>query len=103
MLKGADSFAFQVVYQQKNITILEDFVRRRYSQLEYLLSVCTGSQTLALSGVLDGKRATTNKAAWSAVTSLNSKVNWVPSARWVVDGNIWTSSGVAAGELKRDA
>jgi transcriptional regulator GlxA family with amidase domain len=24
-------------------------------------------------------------------------VNWVAKARWVVDGNIWTSSGVSAG------
>jgi len=27
----------------------------------------------------------------------NKAVNWVPKARWVVDGNIWSSSGVAAG------
>jgi transcriptional regulator GlxA family with amidase domain len=25
------------------------------------------------------------------------KVDWVGKARWVVDGNIWTSSGVTAG------
>ncbi len=24
-------------------------------------------------------------------------INWVAKARWVVDGNIWTSSGVSAG------
>lgn len=24
-------------------------------------------------------------------------MTWVPKARWVVDGNIWTSSGVSAG------
>jgi len=24
-------------------------------------------------------------------------VDWVAKARWVVDGNIWTSSGIAAG------
>lgn len=24
-------------------------------------------------------------------------IQWVPKARWVVDGNIWTSSGVTAG------
>lgn len=24
-------------------------------------------------------------------------VNWVPKARWVVDGDIWTSSGISAG------
>lgn len=25
------------------------------------------------------------------------KTNWVPRARWVVDGNTWTASGVTAG------
>jgi transcriptional regulator GlxA family with amidase domain len=30
--------------------------------------------------------------------SLRSKdITWVPRARWVVDGNVWTSSGVTAG------
>lgn len=24
-------------------------------------------------------------------------VDWVPRARWVVDGNVWSSSGVSAG------
>ncbi|KAJ7737361.1 hypothetical protein B0H16DRAFT_1466284 [Mycena metata] len=24
-------------------------------------------------------------------------IKWVPQARWVIDGNVWTSSGVAAG------
>lgn len=24
-------------------------------------------------------------------------MEWVPKARWVVDGNIWTSSGISAG------
>ena len=30
-------------------------------------------------------------------TSTGPKVNWVHTARWVPDGNIWTSSGVSAG------
>lgn len=25
------------------------------------------------------------------------KVNWVHRARWVSDGNVWTSSGISAG------
>src|SRR4051794_24506984 len=80
-------------------TSVQDFIRSRYHQLKYLLSVCTGSGALANSGVLNGKRATTNKATWAGVTKLGKNVTWVPSARWVVDGNIWTSSGVSAGEL----
>jgi putative intracellular protease/amidase len=28
-----------------------------------------------------------------------NNIEWVAEARWVVDGNVWTSSGVAAGVL----
>ncbi|CAF1106007.1 unnamed protein product [Rotaria sp. Silwood1] len=75
---------------------ITSFIKKRYSTLKYLLSVCTGSILVAAAGILDGRKATSNKAAWSfAIT--NKAVDWVPKARWVVDGNIWSSSGVAAG------
>ncbi|KAK6358717.1 hypothetical protein TWF730_008040 [Orbilia blumenaviensis] len=82
---------------ENNDTSIEDFVKARYPKLQYLLSVCTGATSLARAGVLDGKKATTNKMAWKEVTEQGPAVNWVASARWVEDGNIWTSSGVAAG------
>ena len=85
------------VLEENNDTAIEDFVVARYPQLEYLLSVCTGSVSLARSGVLEGRSATTNKAAWAWAVTHGKNVTWVPSARWVQDGNIWTSSGVAAG------
>jgi len=45
-------------------------------------------------GLLDGKRATSNKQAWESLEQF-PKVNWVKKARWVEDGNIITSSGKA--------
>ncbi|KAK7921521.1 class I glutamine amidotransferase-like protein [Apiospora marii] len=81
--------------------VVEDFLRRRADQADYILGVCTGSALLARAGLLDGRRATTNKAAWGWVTGAgsdsNPNITWVPSARWTVDGKVWTSSGVAAG------
>lgn len=74
-----------------------DFIRQRFPSLQYLITVCTGSGLAARSGVLDGRRATTNKLAWEATTALRPQVNWVHRARWVTDGNIWTSSGISAG------
>lgn len=89
------------VLEQHNDTAVEDFIAERYPQLKYLLSVCTGAVSVAKSGLLEGRRATSNKAAWKWVVGYGKNVTWVPTARWVVDGNIWTSSGVAAGRFPR--
>lgn len=67
------------------------------STASVLTSVCTGSGLLASAGLLDGCRATSNKRAFSWAREQGPEVAWVPEARWVQDGNRWTSSGVAAG------
>lgn len=64
---------------------------------ELVMTVCTGSILLAMTGVLDGRRATTNKLDFTATIPLGPKVEWVPQARWVEDGKFFTSSGVSAG------
>ena len=48
---------------------------------EYILTVCTGSILFSKTGLLNGKRATSNKRLFA----------------WTKDGNIYTSSGVSAG------
>lgn len=63
----------------------------------YCLSVCTGSALIAKTGLLNNKKATSNKKAFDWVVSINSDVNWIKKARWVVDGKYYTSSGVSAG------
>lgn len=63
----------------------------------YILSVCTGSALLARTGILNGKKATTNKRAFNWVVEQGDEVIWIKKSRWVNDGNIFTSSGVSAG------
>ncbi len=74
-----------------------DWLRRCAKEAEMVMTVCTGSALLAQTGLLDGKRATTNKMFFKWPESTWPKVEWVREARWVEDGTFWTSSGVSAG------
>ncbi|WP_238886655.1 DJ-1/PfpI family protein [Clostridium sp. YIM B02551] len=67
------------------------------SKAKYILTVCTGTALLAKTEILNNRKATTNKKAFAWVAEQNEKVLWVKQARWVKDGNIYTSAGVSAG------
>ena len=82
--------------QLRNPKIL-DFLKKRHAESVWTTSVCTGSALLAKAGILDGLRATSNKAFFSIAKNQSSKVDWAESARWVEDGKVFTSSGVSAG------
>ncbi|KAF6745321.1 DJ-1/PfpI family protein [Ephemerocybe angulata] len=75
------------------------FIRTVFPSLRYLIAVCTGNALVARAGLLDGKKATGNKASWAWLTTHgNGKVHWVAQARWVRSSEkIWSTSGVSAG------
>ena len=76
---------------------LMSWLRERAAKAEIVASVCSGSALLAKAGLLDGRRATSNKQYFSLATAQGPKVNWIKEARWVDDGDRVTSSGVSAG------
>ncbi|KAF1831567.1 class I glutamine amidotransferase-like protein [Decorospora gaudefroyi] len=82
---------------RRDMTAEIAFVETMYPKLKYIISICTGASILSRAGILNGRNATTNKRAWAWVTSTGPNVTWVPTARWVEDGNIWSSSGISAG------
>jgi transcriptional regulator GlxA family with amidase domain len=72
-------------------------LKEAVGKAETMLCICTGAALLAKAGLLTGRRATTNKRAFAWVSAQKEGVYWQKSARWVVDGKFYTSSGVSAG------
>lgn len=77
--------------------VLHHWLRQRAEKAEIVMSVCSGSAILARAGLLDGRKATTNKRSFKLLTAPKSEVEWVKQARWVDEGDRVTSSGVSAG------
>ncbi|MEN9867512.1 MAG: hypothetical protein RL748_3102 [Pseudomonadota bacterium] len=73
------------------------WLRAMDERVGLMTSVCTGAALLARAGLLDGKPATTNHAAFDLVAAQGPLVQWDRSSRWVDAGRYITSAGVSAG------
>lgn len=80
----------------KNPAVLQ-WIRDVSEHAERVMAVCTGTILLGMTGLLDGRRATTNKLDFAQTIHHAPNVDWVKEARWVEDGKFFTSSGVSAG------
>jgi transcriptional regulator GlxA family with amidase domain len=63
----------------------------------WILSVCSGAFTLAKSGLLDGRRATTHWMHADRLARDFPRIDVDPDVLFVQDGNIITGAGTAAG------
>lgn len=76
-----------------------EFIAKTAPKVKHVLTICTGSALAARAGIMDGKRATTNKMSWPIQFGPNT--TWVGRARWVEDDSgpvpIWSSSGITSG------
>jgi len=73
------------------------WVTRTASGCDHLLSVCSGSLVLAVTGLLKGLSATTHHQVFDELTELAPETQIVRNRRFVDNGKILTSAGVAAG------
>jgi len=87
---------FGTIQELQNPATLS-FLKQRVPLAKISMSVCSGSWLLGKAGLLDGRRATSNKFYFKMATQQSDRVDWASEARWVEDGPIFTSSGVSAG------
>lgn len=72
-----------------------DWVRQIDEQSLYTTSVCTGAWVLGASGLLKGRKASTN---WYREHEFLTQYEALPAdERYTRDGKYWTSAGVSAG------
>lgn len=74
---------------------LHDWIRKIDTHTKYTASVCTGGWILGATGLLEGKRASTN---WYREEEFLQKYKAIPAhERYTQEGKYWTSAGVTAG------
>lgn len=76
---------------------LLDWIREQASQVELLLSVCTGALLLAKSGLTQGMKLTTHHLAIPELEALVSKESIDGKERFIDNGKVILSAGVSAG------
>ena len=74
-----------------------DWIRAAAARARRTASVCTGALLLAKIGWLKGQRATTHWAALDLLASIDDEITVERELRWVDEGAVVTSAGVAAG------
>jgi len=97
MIPGGNTGPLIEDRQSEEVKALINWVQEMDKQVQLMTSVCTGAAVLALSGVLDGKPATTNQSVFAWISTFGPRVLWDNVSRWVDAGHYVTSSGVSAG------
>lgn len=92
----SDGIAFGSRREMNNPVVLE-WVKKQASQVELLLSVCTGALILGQAGLLNGLKATTHFMALDSLRAISTEIEVVEKVRYVDNGTVILSAGVSAG------
>jgi transcriptional regulator GlxA family with amidase domain len=77
--------------------VLTDWIKARSPEAEVVLSVCTGALLPAKAGLLDGLEATTHHGAIDLLRQTAPKTTVHADRRFVDNGRVACSAGIAAG------
>ncbi len=80
----------------KNKKII-DWIKNQSDKVSHIISVCTGANILAETGILDGKSATTFMPILKKFAERFPKINVLNNTRYVDNGKIITSGGLSSG------
>jgi putative intracellular protease/amidase/YHS domain-containing protein len=98
-------YTFETAPQPKVIVIpaeeaseaMLQWIRKSSAGTDVTMSVCVGAIVLARTGLLDGKSATTHHDAYKHFANEFPKVHLIRGVRFVEEGNLATSGGLACG------
>ena len=82
---------------EMNNSFLLSWIKDTFQNLEYLLSVCTGSFIIANTGLLNGLKATTHHSAFDEFKKSFPEIEPVINKKFVDNGKIVTAAGVSSG------
>jgi transcriptional regulator GlxA family with amidase domain len=94
--QGADYVIVPAIYEGEAYEPLLGWLRAQAGRGATIVGVCDGVLTVANTGLLEGKRATTH---WRTIDDIERKhpgTRWTRNTRYIADGNIITTSGVSA-------
>lgn len=74
-----------------------DFIAKMGAKNKVIMSVCVGLYSLANTGLLNGKKATTHYLAMAYAEKTWKKVKFIKNVRYVEDGLFVTTGGITSG------
>ena len=93
--EGADYVIVPAVVQRDDAVLL-DWIRAQHAKGAMIVSICDGALVVANTGVMAGHRATAHWATESHRRQAYPQITWVANTRYVVDGDIASTSGISA-------
>lgn len=92
---GADYVIVPACHRLETSSVVP-WARRQAELGATVIGICAGAKILAVAGLLNGRRGTTHWYELDHLGRLEPSMTYVPDRRYVVDGNIVTTTGVTA-------
>ncbi|RAZ80514.1 DJ-1/PfpI family protein [Mesorhizobium atlanticum] len=93
--EGADYVIVPAMMRDDDPNVLT-WIRAQSAKGAMVIGVCVGATVVGASGLLDGRRATTHWYSLSELRQKHPTIRYVADRRYVVDGNVATTTGITA-------